>query len=571
MKTKFQFLLVGAFLGAVDTAVGQQPTFTKITTGDIVQDTGDFPRCAWGDFNNDGFLDLLVANWGSTNLFYRNNRDGTFTRIAQGDPVEEADYHMSPVWGDYDNDGNLDLLACAGASAPSARRNLLYHNNGDGTFSRASGGGLTNQLGFFNAAAWADYDSDGFLDVFITYGFDSNGGGGKCLLLHNNGDGTFTKVTAGSVVNDIGIGTAALWADYDNDGFMDLLVVNVAPYIVNYLYHNNGDGTFTRILTNTLAGDQWPSGAGGGAWGDYDNDGLLDLFITSRGGVPNSLYHNQGGGVFAKVASGPMLPLPSGAEGFGCAWGDYDNDGYLDLIITYANGKNGLFHNNGDGTFSQVLSGPPVEDGGPGINCYAASWVDYDNDGFLDLFITAASDSGPTGPTSNFLYHNNGNTNAWLEVNCIGTVANRSAIGTKVRVRATIRGKTVWQMREINNGGGFDTVPLVAHFGLGDATNVETLRIEWPSGTVQELHNVSARQILNITEPPRLLATMTNGAPQFFLKAWPGMQFDIQSSTDLRNWLPAGTTLVTNMNGIAQIVDTNAPALDQRFYRAVSN
>jgi hypothetical protein len=126
-------------------------------------------------------------------------------------------------------------------------------------------------------------------------------------------------------------------------------------------------------------------------------------------------------------------------------------------------------------------------------------------------------------------------------------------------------------LREIGNSGGYNFQPLVAHFGLGDATNVETLRIEWPSGTVQELHNVSARQILNITEPPRLLATMTNGAPQFFLKAWPGMRFDILSSTDLGNWFPAGTVVVANMNGIVQIVDTNAPALDQRFYRAVSH
>jgi hypothetical protein len=475
---------------------------------------------------------------------------------------------MSPVWGDYDNDGNLDLLACAGASAPSARRNSLYHNNGDGTFSLVSGGDLTNQLGFFNAAAWADYDNDGFLDVFITYGFDSNNGGGKCLLLHNNRDGTFTKITVGAPVNDIGIGTAALWADYDNDRFMDLLVVNVAPYVVNYLYHNNGDGTFTRILTNTLATDQWPSGAGGGAWGDYDNCGQLDLFITSRGSVPNRLYHNQGGGVFTNVASDPMLPLPPGASGRGCAWGDYDNDGYLDLLITYADGKNGLLHNNGDGTFTQIVSGPPVEDGGPGISCCAATWVDYDNDGFLDIFITSLSDSGPSSPSNNFLYHNGGNTNAWLEVNCVGTVANRSAIGTKVRVRATIRGKTFWQMREINNGGGFNTVPLVAHFGLGDATNVDTVRLEWPSGTVQELHNVAPKHILTVTEPPRLLATLTNGVPQFSLKGGRGLSYQIEASHDLSQWSPIGILTVTNSSGTAQIIDTNGFSLDRRFYRA---
>jgi enediyne biosynthesis protein E4 len=149
---------------------------------------------------------------------------------------------------------------------------------------------------------------------------------------------------------------------------MDLLVVNIGSGVVNYLYHDNGNGMFTRILTNTLATDRWPAGGGGGAWADYDNDGLLDLFITSRGVTQNALYHNLGGGAFAKVASGPMLSLPAGAKGRGCAWGDYDKDGYLDLVVTYADGKHRLFHNNGDGTFTQILSGPPVDDGGPGLS-----------------------------------------------------------------------------------------------------------------------------------------------------------------------------------------------------------
>jgi hypothetical protein len=138
-------------------------------------------------------------------------------------------------------------------------------------------------------------------------------------------------------------------------------------------------------------------------------------------------------------------------------------------------------------------------------------------------------------------------------------------------VRATIAGKTFWQMREINTGGGWNVVPLVAHFGLGDATNVDTVRIEWPSSTVQEFHNVAPKLVLNITEPPRLLPTATNGIPQFLLKGGRGFQYQIQASADLAAWTSIGTITITNLNGTALIVDTNAPVSPHRFYRAVSH
>jgi enediyne biosynthesis protein E4 len=251
----------------------------------------------------------------------------------------------------------------------------------------------------------------------------------------------------------------------------------------------------------------------------------------------------------------------------GGSWTDFDNDGWLDLFIPdNGGGNNRLYHNNGNGTFSRVLSGPIVSEGGTSGN---GSWGDYDRDGFLDLFVSTgvSSDSQP----NDYLYHNDGNSNAWIEVKCVGTRSNRSAIGAKVRVKATIGGKTFWQLREINTGNGWNQGALEAHFGLGNATNVETLRIEWPSGTVQDFQNVGARQYLTVTEPSRLLpATASADHPQpFTLDGGRNMRYDIQTSTNLTDWLLLETVTITNLDGKALITDTNAQSSDHRFYRAV--
>jgi hypothetical protein len=548
---------------AVPTAVFSQPvTLTKVTVGDIATNTGGFASFAWGDFRNSGLLDLVVANngplsgGGGTNLFYRNNGDGTFLKILQQDPAADPDYHVGVAVGDFDNDGTLDLTVASGVNSPSTRRIMLYQGKGDGTFTRTSGGSVTNQLGYFEACSWIDYDNDGFLDLCV-----NDLGSGQLLLFHGNGDGTFTKITSGAIVTDAIFGTA-IWGDYDNDGFMDLLVPTGLNNGVNYLYHNNGNGTFTRILTNSIATDRWSAGTDGAAWGDYDNDGFLDLFVTCEAGTPNRLYHNNGDGTFTSISNGPTAYRPPGSNSKACDWGDYDNDGYLDLFVTSYNGPNMLFHNNGDGTFTQILTGDPVTENNTGLYCNACSWVDYDNDGFLDLFVARAP------AASNLLYHNGGNTNGWLEVKLVGTVGNRSGIGAKVRVRATIGGKTFWQVREISNGGARWVQPLVAHFGLGDSTNVDTLRIEWPSKTVQEFHNITPRQILTITEPSQLQVSVTNGVPQFSLHGGHGLEYDIQSSDDLASWSDIGTILITNSSGIAPLIDTNSTG-STRFYRAL--
>jgi hypothetical protein len=568
---KLNFLSAGLFLAAVSTGWSQPITFTKITTGAIVTDQGNFTRAAWGDFNNTGFLDLFVSQWGGPNLFYWNN-DGTFTKVTQGDPVQDSAEHTGAVAADFDNDGHLDLLVSA--TGATSQQNRLYYNEGAGRFSRAGGGALTNQSGFFDACTWADYDNDGLLDLFVTDN-GPNLGGGKNFLFHNEGDRSFSKVAAGAVTNDVGVGYGALWADYDNDGFMDLLVINNVNNSRCFLYHNNRNGTFTPTLTNPIATDIWSAGAQGGAWADYDNDGLLDLFVTDSNGAHNRLYHNNGNGAFTNVSAqvAPMVIGPGGGAAVGAAWGDYDNDGYLDLFVTYntGTGRNALYHNNGDGTFTQILTDNPVEDNDPGIAPQAPAWVDYDNDGFLDLFVTRFNNNGST---SNLLYHNDGNTNAWLEVKLVGMASNRSAIGAKVRVHATIGGQTFWQLRQIDTGGGWNIVPLVAHFGLGDAASADTMRIEWPSGIVQTLTNVAARQILTVVEhqsgvsnAPKFtgVSHATNSSVTLSATGAPGFLYLFEGSTNLVNWTWLGVR--SNAVGTVQFADLRATNHPSRFYR----
>jgi hypothetical protein len=193
------------------------------------------------------------------------------------------------------------------------------------------------------------------------------------------------------------------------------------------------------------------------------------------------------------------------------------------------------------------------------------AWGDYDNDGFLDLIV--ANGLLFTAPEQNFLYHNEGNANHWIQVKCVGTTSNRSGIGAKVRVRATIGGKNFWQLREINAGNGLCGNAIDAHFGLGDATQADTARVEWPSGTVQELHNLAAGQFLTVTEPPRIEAV---GAGQFRLRGWKGQEFRIDASTDLEEWVPFQTVASSDSTGVVSVTDQNASGFTRRFYRASS-
>jgi hypothetical protein len=553
-------------------------TFTKITSGPIVS-AGAGYGCAWGDYDNDGFIDLIVAvpyslanNTPNRNYLFHNNRDGTFTKVTNTVITSEARDWRGCAWADYDNDGNLDLMVVSTVAYGFAAQNEVFRNNGDGTFAKmtpAQVGPIASlSPGGSEACAWADYDRDGFLDMYVArFGLD--------LLYHNNGDGTYAQMN--NVALGLGVtykeSYGAAWADYENNGWPDLFVTVKSDSGIsdaNLLYLNQGDGTFHRAATAPIATDNEYTVAC--AWGDYDNDGYLDLFaVNGRYSVAtNSLYHNNGDGTFTKATSAMVGSIAvDPCAGSEAAWGDYDNDGFLDLIVAGGTGTtpgtNILYHNNGDGTFTRILSGSPVNDGGS----FGCAWGDYDNDGFLDLFM-----SGLRG--NMLLYRNNGNTNGWLKIKLVGTASNRSAIGAKVRVQATIRGRSMWQMREISSGNGACAGPLEAHFGLGDATNIDQVRIEWPSGIVQVLTNVAPRQFLTVVEhqqslppPPapalEAVSISTTGAVNLSATGDVGLLYIFEASTNLVNWTKIGVR--SNATGVVSFTDPKGQAYAKRFYR----
>ena len=561
------FLMMNFLLLASVLTGHAQTSFTKITTGSVVTDVEQSVGCAWIDYDNDGLLDLFVVNFGATptNTLYHNNGDGTFSRFSAGAPANESGSGHGCAWGDYDNDGFPDLFV-ANLHAP----NMLYHNNGNGTFqkmTRAQAGPIASDFATYSVSAtWADFDGDGNLDLFLANGALVQNLGDA--LYRNLGQGRFTNIAAASGITQALKSTQGTWADIDGDGRLDLFVTHYENQ-GNYIYRNLGDGTFQVISNGNVLNERLNSV--GSAWGDYDNDGLLDLFVVNRtlsGPLQrNVLYHNKGGGVFEKITTGDIVNDVGVFNS--CAWADYDNDGYLDLFVTNEGLKNRLYHNNGDGTFTSVTETNIVTDIANSTGC---AWGDYDNDGFLDLFV---ANGGITSPQGNFLYHNNGNSNHWIKVRCVGTVSNRSAIGAIVRAKALIGGAVRWQMRQISGGSGWlSQNSLDVSMGFGTATNIDLLRIEWPSGIVQEFQNVAVDQLLVVEEPSRILSSaLVSGEFEIVLKGGGRdalgrpRSYDIETSPDLVGWSVLTNIVVTNADGTATLRDSS-PGPTNRFYRA---
>ncbi len=476
MKKIIAFL----FILAITNFLFAQPYFQKITTGQIVTDANSSNNCSWADFDNDGDLDMVVSSFNDQNwpsiypmLVYRNDGNGIFTRIYNI-IASQVTRSTSLAWGDYDNDGKLDLFV----SVSFNENNMLFHNEGNGNFTKITTGIVVNDGGESRAAAWADYDRDGWLDLFVCNQNNQNN-----FLYHNNGNGTFTKVTSGSIVNDGGWSRGCSWGDYDNDGWPDLFVVNYQGQN-DFMYHNNQNGTFTRVYNGPhIADGLWGSGC---SWGDYDRDGRLDLFVTNAN-QGCSLFHNDGGGNFSLF---PSAPSNDGGYGFCASWCDYDNDGWLDLVVCNLGSYNFLYKNINGTFFTKITNEIVVYDLG---NSIGNSWGDYNNDGKMDLFI-----SNTYSGSKNFLYKNNVSTGNYIICKLRGgCTSNKAAIGARI----VVKDGNFYAMREVSAGFGVGSQDMLwQHFGLGNISNIDSIIVYWPSNRVQRLANIPANQTILIDE-----------------------------------------------------------------------
>ncbi|MCI0622613.1 MAG: CRTAC1 family protein [Acidobacteria bacterium] len=496
----------------------------------IVESVGS--GVAWLDYDNDGWLDLYFVNGAELasgkrspgNVLLRNTGQGKFVDVTRQAGVQGAgDYGMGVAVGDYDNDGWLDLYVT------NYGPNLLFRNNRDGTFKDVTSAAGVRGGRWGSSAGFFDYDLDGDLDLYVVNYLDYNlkenpycglrkpgyrlycdiriFDGAPDQLYRNNGNGTFTDVSsAAGIANPAGKGLGLSFGDFDQDRHVDIYVAN--DTVRNFLYRNRGDGTFEDVTYRSGAGfdrNGKPQAGMGVDCADVNGDGLLDLFVTNFSYELNTLYRNQGDLLFEDVSESiglgsSLLPL-----GFGTKLFDYDNDGDTDIFV--ANGhiednirlyfpelsyeQSNLLYENVGGSFRDVssISGPVFKARRVGRGAAAG---DYDNDGDLDLVVSNS------GQRATLIRNEGGNRNHWIAVVARGRKNNFYGLGAKVRV--VTRGST--QLKEINNVASYcSSNDIRLYFGLGREDRASLIEITWPGGRKQILKDVVAGQIVRVEEP----------------------------------------------------------------------
>jgi enediyne biosynthesis protein E4 len=491
------------------------------------------------DYNNDGLLDIFFTNGAAIpslaksdpsfwNRLYRNNGDGTFTDVTEQAGVKGIGYSMGVAVGDFDNDGFEDLYITG------FNRNQLLHNNGDGTFTdvtdKAGVPGTTPGKGksWAVAAGWFDFNNDGHLDLLVinyldyniadamlcsidgvrSYCAPGNFKGTANILYRNNGDGTFTDVSEIShVAQYFGKGMGLAFADYDNDGFMDVFISN--DTFPNFLLHNNGDGTFKDVALEqgvAYTADGSVVAGMGTDFRDLNNDGQPDIFHTAMFGNTFPIYKNAGGQFEDVTETSGMTVFSRRMTAWGTGAFDFDNDGNKDLFV--AGGAildnelellhrptklpDGVLRNTGKFIFTDVSAGA-----GPAIleprAHRGAAFGDLRNNGQIDIVVSTLND------VPQILMNSTHNGNHWIELNLIGTKDNRDGIGTRVKITTT----DGVQFNQATTAVGYSSSSdKRVHFGLGKADTIQKIELFWPTGAKQVLSNIKADQVLKIIESP---------------------------------------------------------------------
>jgi gliding motility-associated-like protein len=485
-----------------------QPTFIRLENLPFYDDEGYLRGISWIDVDGDHDLDVCISGAignpavNATGIYLNLGQDqfqaSNLISSNQNNPFGHA-------WADIENDGDLDLYI--GATWNQGGINELWvNNNGSFQLTQTTGATPNTALPYEGSVSWADFDNDGWIDLYLARWNDAPN-----TFYKNNGNGTFTPVTNGAIATDAAWTSAAIWGDYNRDGFPDLYVVNYqigSNPGANILYRNNGNGSFTVVSgAGPIISDELNSRTAN--WIDANNDGWLDVFVANQN-APDKLYLNNNDGTFSSQDIG------DDHTSWSSNWGDLDNDGDLDLItIGFWADDSRYYENNGDGTFTdQTQSIPaifPLETNGSSSN--GLVFVDYNSDGLLDLHICQ-----PATSPDHLFKNTSENCNTWLELELKGIASNQAAIGSIVRAKATINGNPAWQTRQISSQTSKPgTNPLRAHIGFGDADLIDSLIIEWPAGGQCVFTDVQTRQLLIIEEDCFIQKVITPNAEDIFL------------------------------------------------------
>ena len=498
------------------------PRFTDIAPGLGLNSFDLAGGAIVDDFDGDGFLDIMVSTLDTSGQvrFYKNHGDGSFSERTDAANLKGILGGLNLMPADYDNDGDLDVLVLRGGwfKKGGAHPNSLLRNSGDGTFTDvAFEAGLGKVHYPTQTGAWADYDNDGDLDLYVG-NEEVEDVIAPSQLFRNNGDGTFTDVAGLAGVENQRWTKGVIWGDYDNDRFPDLYVCNMADE--NRMYHNNGDGTFTDVaqrLGVTLPNQCIP------AWfWDYDNDGALDLFVGAYGGPGllsdmvlaaeeylgvrtraelSALYRGDGRGGFKHVSVGQNLHrvmLSMGAN-----FGDLDNDGFLEFYMGTGHPyyealvPNLMYRNRQGKGFADITTSAGF---GHLQKGHGIVFADLDNDGDQDVFEQMGG-FFPGDAFGNALFENPGFPNHWIKIRLVGVRSNRSGFGARIRIELLEGGERRTIYKHVNSGGSFGGNPRRQEIGLGGAERIELLEIFWPASNVtQTFRDVAADQFIEITE-----------------------------------------------------------------------